>query len=172
VCCAVSCTFALLNDEPAPDGLLPEHGCMIWQAPGVALVPETVWMPGQSATEELMANAKRVGGLLAQAYNFTWGEPEQPREDEYAAGHELTEQVYLLDTAIATDRLGRYYSNYQTWVKLGGSGDYPAVSEDALHADFAVVYGAADGLFELYFAYDAMGQLRLIHVINYDYFSA
>jgi hypothetical protein len=170
--CAVSASYALLESQPAPEGILDAGGCRLWQAPGVALAPGQIWLPGASARDVLLVDPQRLQGLLRDAHAFAWGEPPQPDEADYAAGRELPPQVYLLDSRAARARLGRYYSNYQQWRELCADESLPGVAQASLQADAAVVFSSPGGPLEFYFAYDAQGHLRLRHIVAYDYFSA
>jgi hypothetical protein len=170
---SVSAATALLRDVPAPDGLLHPDGCIIWQAPGAALVPHEVWLPGKAQDLSMALNAERLAGLLQRACAYTWGEPPQPREEDYAAGRELPEQVYLLPEDAALRRLAHYYDGYRRYRELSPGPGYPAVPADSLDADCAVIYGSPGGPLEFYFTSDpADGHLVLRHIICYDYFSA
>ncbi len=170
--CAVSTAYALLEDEPAPEGILDAAGCVLWQQPGVALTPGGCWLPGAPAQAVLLVDPQRLQGLLRQAYRHVWGEPPQPDENEYAQGRELPPQVYLLQREPAQARLGRYYANYQVWRELSADDSLTGVAESDLLVDAAVVFSSPGGPLEFYFVYDAAGRLRLRHIVTYDYFSA
>lgn len=169
---AVSTAYALLEEQAAPQGVIGAEGCVLWQQPGVALVPGAVWLPGRPARELLWLDPQRPAGLLREAHRFIRGEPPAPREEDYAQGRELPPQVYLLDRGLAHDRLLRYFANYCTWRELGGDEAPAALTKAELLVEAAVIFSSPGGPLEFYFAYDAGGKLRLRHIVSYDYFSA
>lgn len=169
---ATAVAGALLADqsEAIADLLGP---CYVWQQPGVALVIGGVW-ESTGEQPELWLTSERLENFLAAQRNlkteapfFRPGEPADGADSFY-----VEPMVCLLDCWRADYRLTHYIGNYYTWIEMNEGMEFIEPPDEALSADCAVVFIDSGGPLEFYFQLNEAGELKLVHLICYDFFSA
>ncbi len=171
ICQAVSACATLLAGADAEPGLLAENGCYIWQQPGVGLVVSGIWEPGTAP--ELWYSEDELFDFLIALPDWKYDEPfVYPSEPENADEFYVEPQVYLLRGKEANRRLDRYMSGYSTWIEYMGGDESIVPMEEDLFCDFAVVYIDNSGPLEFHFKADDKGNLRLLHLFLWEFFSA
>jgi len=147
-------------------------GCYIWQQPGVALTITAQWTLEQPIAELEVLQELGSDFIQAQSNLVSTAPFHYPGEAEYGPDGENTpEQVCLLWAAEAAERYAKHLENYRMWIGFNEGMEF-IEPQTAAGPDAAVVYIHAGGALEFYFAYDQEGNLRLTHLMVYDYFSA
>jgi len=146
-------------------------GCSIWEQPGVALVITNRW-PADGAPE-LWLNDERLAQFLLAQRNLSQEKPLfAPLEPaEGADSLSLIPTVFILDGALARERLARRVDNLVTWAELNEDAAFLLPQPGDVAVDCAVVFIDSDGPLEFYFEATDDG-LKLKHLVHYYWFSA
>ena len=160
----------IAHDLPVEGKRLGSGGCRVWCQPGAALVVGPTWGSGERLSTHYRYAEHRAAGLRAHLPEFVRSVPPVPREEDIEEECASQGQVYVLDAGQAHARLRRYYEGYQVWMQ--DAPEAVVLSPGELEVAAAVVYVGEGGPLELYFRIDESGKARLIHLVQYDYFSA
>lgn len=163
---------ALLTEQPEAVGDLLGP-CYVWQQPGVALVIHGVWS-ADGEQPELWLTSERLEQFLAAQRNLGTDAPfVYPGEKgKDVDSFYIEPMVCLLDCWHADYRLMHHLGDYHSWIELNEGMEFIWPEDEALTADFAVVFIDSSGPLEFYFQLDEDGGLRLVHLICYYFFSA
>ncbi|GEM_PF-2107040 len=163
---------ALLSERPEDicDLLGP---CYVWQQPGVALVIHGVWEPDGGQPELWLAPERLMDFLAAQRNLETDAPFVYPGEKgKDVDSFHIEPVVCLLDHWRADYRLTHHLGDYHTWIELNEGMEFIWPAEEDMAADCAVVFIDSSGPLEFYFRLAEDGELRLVHLIHYYFFSA
>jgi len=162
---------SLIAADPGALGELVD-GCCIWEQPGVALVITNRWRVDGPAPE-LWLNDERLAEFLLAQNNLSQEKPLfAPLEPaEGADSLSLIPTVFILDGALARERLARRVDNLVTWAELNEDAAFLLPQPGDVAVDCAVVFIDSDGPLEFYFEATDDG-LKLKHLVHYYWFSA
>lgn len=146
--------------------------CYVWQQPGVALTITSEWTNPETMPEFLISPDITERFFTAQSNMVNAAPFHYPGEAEYGSDDPaIDDMVCLLWATDAAERYARHLAGYRQWIGYNPGMDFIEPREYA-EPYAAVVFIHSGGAVEFYFGFDANGEIRLMHLMSYDYFSA